>query len=239
MTALLYRQDPYLQECEALVLAHTPEGGIIADRSVFYPQGAGQPGDSGLLIWDQGRIVIATTLRQPCGAVVLVPSAPAELPPRGVRIRQRIDWARRHRHMRMHTALHLLSVVIARPVTGGQIGAGRGRLDFDMAEVPLSPQGVEAALNALASQDLAVSESWVTEAALSADPGLAALFADRAPAGPDRVRMISIGEGAGRIDFQPCGGTHVARTGEIGTILVERVEQKGRQCRRISLRLES
>lgn len=239
MTTLLYRRDPYLQECEARVLGHTPEGGIIADRSIFYPQGGGQPGDSGLLLWEQGRIAIATALRQPGGELVLVPSVPVSLPPKGAQIRQRLDWSRRHRHMRMHTALHLLSVVIARPVCGGQIGAGRGWLDFSMTAMARPRAELEKALNSLAGQDLRVSESWVSDEELTREPGLTTALASRPATAQGRLRMISIGEGEGRIDFQPCGGTHVARTGEIGTILVDRIEEKGRQSRRISLRLDS
>jgi misacylated tRNA(Ala) deacylase len=136
MTELLFREDAYLQESPARVIAQTGEGGVILDRTLFYPTGGGQPGDSGWLIWEGGRLPVATTVKTLDGGVALVPAEPMALPPPGTPIRQILDWDRRYRHMRMHTALHLLSVVIPLPVTGGQIGAERGRLDFDMPDPP-------------------------------------------------------------------------------------------------------
>ncbi|MDQ2065070.1 alanyl-tRNA editing protein [Xinfangfangia sp. CPCC 101601] len=236
MTELLFRTDPYLQSAPARVLAHTPEGGIILDRTVFYPNGGGQPGDSGWLRWEGGRLGIATAVK--AGAeVALVPSEPHALPPEGAEVLQSLDWGRRHRHMRMHTALHLLSVVVPLPVTGGQIGADRGRLDFDMPEPPADVARLEEALNALVDLDLKVSELWITDAELEANPGLVKTMSVRPPMGQGRVRLVQIGEGAGQIDLQPCGGTHVARTGEIGHITLDKIEKKGRQNRRISISL--
>jgi misacylated tRNA(Ala) deacylase len=132
----LFRDDAYLREAQARVIGHTPEGGIVVDQSVFYATSGGQPGDSGLIDWDGGRLTIATAVKIEGGAIALVPAEARPLPPIGADLRQRIDWDRRHRHMRVHTALHLLSVVIPLPVTGGQIGADKGRLDFDMPEAP-------------------------------------------------------------------------------------------------------
>ncbi|MDZ4134216.1 MAG: alanyl-tRNA editing protein, partial [Paracoccaceae bacterium] len=162
MTDLLFRADPYLTEAEARVLAHTPEGGIVLDRTLFYPTGGGQPGDSGVLMWEGGRIPIATAVKAEGGHVALVPAEPVAMPPVGAGMRQVLDWTRRHRHMRVHTALHLLSVVIPLPVTGGQIGADRGRLDFDMPDPPGDLAQIEAALNGLIDRDLPVTESWIT-----------------------------------------------------------------------------
>ena len=136
MTELLFRDDAYLTECEARVTGVTPEGGIIVDRSVFYPTSGGQPGDSGRIEWQGGALTIATAVKVEGGDVALVPGEPRLMPPVGAEIRMVLDWERRHRHMRVHTALHLLSVVIPLPVTGGQIGVDRGRLDFDMPEPP-------------------------------------------------------------------------------------------------------
>ena len=236
MTELLFRADSYLTEAEAVVLAHTPEGGIVVSASVFYPTGGGQPGDSGVIEWHGGRLVIATAVKVEAG-VALVPAEPRPMPAVGSVVRQWIDWDRRYRHMRVHTALHLLSVVIPRPVTGGQIGPERGRLDFDM---PDAPDGVAAwglALNRLIDRDLVVSESWISDAELLANPGLVKTMKVAPPKGQGRVRLIRIGEGVTQIDLQPCGGTHVARLGEIGRVQMGKVENKGRQNRRVTIEL--
>lgn len=236
-TDLLFRADSYLTEAEAEVIAHTPEGGIVVSASVFYPTGGGQPGDSGSVEWEGGKLAIATAVKVQDGGVALVPAEARPLPPVGARIRQRIDWVRRHRHMRVHTALHLLSVVIPLPVTGGQIGPDRGRLDFDMAEPPADVTALETALNRLIDLDLAVTQDWITDAELEANPGLVKTMSVRPPSGQGRVRLIRIGEGATQIDLQPCGGTHVARTAEIGRVAITRIENKGRQNRRVTIEL--
>jgi len=237
MTRLLFREDAYLREAEGRVLAHTAEGGIILDQTVFYATGGGQPGDSGTLIWDGGRIAIATTVKAKGGETALVPAEPVAMPPVGAMVRQRLDWDRRYRHMRVHTALHLLSVVIPMPVTGGQIGAEKGRLDFDMPD-PLEPAAsLERALNSLIDRDLPVRDEWISDAELLANPGLVKTLSVMPPIGLGRVRLIRIGQGAAQIDLQPCGGTHVARTGEIGRVEIGKIEKKGRQNRRVSLLL--
>lgn len=237
MTEPLFREDAYLQEAEARVTGHTPEGGILVDRSVFYATAGGQPGDSGLVRWDGGRLEVATAVKVEGGGIALVPAEPAALPPVGALLHQRIDWARRHRHMRVHTALHLLSVVIPLPVTGGQIGAERGRLDFDMPEPPADVAALEAALNALIGRDLAVTDSWITDEELLASPGLVKTLSVMPPMGQGRVRLVRIGEGEGQVDLQPCGGTHVARTAEIGRVEIGKIEKKGRQNRRVTISL--
>jgi misacylated tRNA(Ala) deacylase len=234
---LLFRDDAYLREAPALVTGHTAEGGILLDASIFYATGGGQPGDSGFLEWAGGRIGIATAVKADGGAIALVPSEPAPLPPKGAQVTQVLDWERRHRHMRVHTALHLLSVVVPLPVTGGQIGAERGRLDFDMPEAPADTGPWDEALNALIDRDLVVSEDWITDAELQANPGLVKTLSVMPPMGQGRVRLIRIGQGAEQVDLQPCGGTHVARTGEIGRIAIGKVEKKGRQNRRVTLHL--
>lgn len=234
----LFRIEPYLQEVAARVIGHTPEGGIVPDVSIFYPTGGGQPGDSGWLVWSGGRVPIATTVKTPEGGVALVASAPAEMPPVGAEIRMCLDWHRRYRHMRVHTALHLLSVVLPFPVTGGQIGADRGRLDFDMPEPPEDLAAVEERLNDLIDRDLTVTEEWITDAELAANPGLIKTLSVRPPMGQGRVRLIRIGTGATQVDLQPCGGTHVARTAEIGRIDLEKIEKKGRINRRVTLSLQ-
>jgi misacylated tRNA(Ala) deacylase len=236
-TELLFRADPYLQAADATVLAHTPEGGLVVDRTVFYPTGGGQPGDSGMVDWEGGRMPVATTIKVEGGGVALIPAEPLPMPPVGAPVRMLLDWARRHRHMRIHTALHLLSVVIPLPVTGGQIGADRGRLDFDMPEPPGDPAAIEGVLNSLIARDLPVTEDWITDAELEANPGLVKTMSVRPPIGQGRVRLIRIGEGADQVDLQPCGGTHVARTAEIGRVTLGRIENKGRQNRRVSIHL--
>ncbi len=236
-TRLIFREDAYQTSCTAQVLAHTPEGGIVVDQTVFYPTGGGQPGDSGRLVWSDGSLEIATATKVEGGAVALVPAEAAALPPVGATVEQKLDWDRRYLMMRCHTALHLLSVVIPLPVTGGQIGADRGRLDFDMPDPPGNVAAWDEALNRLIDRDLKVSDAWITDGELLANPGLVKTMSVRPPMGQGRVRLVRIGEGASQIDLQPCGGTHVARTAEIGRVAIDKVEKKGRQNRRVSVSL--
>lgn len=234
----LFRSDPYLREAAATITGYTPEGGILVDRSIFYPTGGGQPGDSGHLLWDGGRVAIATAVKAEGGLVALVPAEPVALPAAGTAVTQRLDWDRRHRHMRVHTALHLLSVVIPLLVTGGQIGVDRGRLDFDMPDPPEDVAAIEARLNELIGLDLAVTDSWITDDELMANPGLVKTMSVQPPMGQGRVRLVRIGTGGTQVDLQPCGGTHVSRTAEIGRVTIGKVEKKGRQNRRVTLHLE-
>lgn len=238
MTERLFLVDPYLAEADARVVAHTPEGGVVLDRTLFYPTGGGQPGDSGRLDWGQGRVTVATSVKGEGAQIALVPAEPQTLPPVGTDLRQHLDWERRHRHMRMHTALHLLSVVIPLPVTGGAIGETRSRLDFDMAEAPEDRDTLEEYLNLLVDRDLAVTEDWISDADLDANPGLVKTMSVRPPKGVGQVRLIRIGQGEREVDLQPCGGTHVARTGEIGALRLGKIEKKGRQNRRVYLHLD-
>ncbi len=232
----LYRSDPYLRAAPGTVVAHS-DGGVVLDAVLFYPSGGGQPGDSGTLEWPGGWLDITDARKGPDGQVVLIPGAGGALPALGTALTQALDWDRRHRHMRVHTALHLLSVVIPRPVTGGQIGADKGRLDFDMPEAPADRDALEAALNALVARDLVVSEDWITDAALAANPALVKTMSVQPPTGQGKVRLVRIGSGAHQVDLQPCGGTHVARTGEIGALRLGKIENKGRQNRRVNIHL--
>lgn len=233
MTRLLFREDAYLREAEAEVLGHTAEGGIVVDASIFYATGGGQPGDSGMIRWTGGRMAIATALRIEGGLIALVPAEAVALPPVGAKILQQIDWARRYGHMRVHSALHLLSVVIPLPVTGGQIGADKGRLDFMMPEPPSDVAALNEALNRLIARDMAVTTRYISEAELAAQPELVKTMSVQPPKGQGAVRLVQIGE----IDLQPCGGTHVARSAEIGHVEIGRIENKGKQNRRVSLLL--
>jgi len=236
MTDLLFRDDPYQTGADCRIIAHTPEGGLIVDRSIFYATGGGQPGDSGMLDWAGGRLPIATAIKVD-GGIALLPAEPLAMPPVGAEARQVLDWTRRHRHMRVHTALHLLSVVIPLPVTGGAIAQDKGRLDFDMPDPPGDVAAIEGILNSLIDRDLPVTEDWITDSELEANPGLVKTMSVRPPVGQGRVRLIRIGQGAGQIDLQPCGGTHVARTAEIGRIAIGKIEKKGRQNRRVTITL--
>lgn len=230
MTEHLYRDAPYLAEAPARVARRTEDGGLVLDASLFYPAGGGQPGDTGALEWEGGPTVIGDARKGEAGSVVLVPTD-GPLPPEGTEVVQRLDWERRHRHMRMHTALHLLSVAIPLPVTGGQIGAEKGRLDFDMPDAPADREALEARLNALVDADLPVLEEWITDAELDANPGLVKTMSVQPPRGAGRVRLIRIGS----VDLQPCGGTHVARTGEIGPLRLGKIEKKGARNRRVAI----
>ena len=236
MTELLFRDDAYLTAADGIVTGHTAEGGLIVDRTVFYPTGGGQPGDSGMLDWGGTRMPIATAVKA-AGGIALVPAEPMPMPPVGAPARQLIDWTRRHRHMRVHTALHLLSVVIPLPVTGGQIGTDKGRLDFDMPEPPGDVAALEEALNSLIARDLTVSDDWITDEELLANPGLVKTMSVRPPMGQGRVRLVRIMDGETLVDLQPCGGTHIRRTSEIGRVEIGKIENKGRQNRRVTISL--
>lgn len=238
MTDLLFRNDAYLREGTATVTALTSEGGIILDRTMFYPTSGGQPGDSGTLGWEGGTLEIATTVKGEEGAVLLLPAEPAPLPNVGQTVTQHLNWDRRYRHMRVHTALHLLSVVIPLPVSGGAITAEKGRLDFDMPEAPDDKAALEADLNRLIACNMDVTEEWITDAELDAQPDLVKTMSVQPPRGSGQIRLVRIGVGPETADLQPCGGTHVANTSEIGAIRLGKIEKKGRQNRRVYLHLE-
>ena len=234
MTEFLFRDDAYLQSATASVMAITADGGIVLDRTVFYATSGGQPGDNGQLVRADGSIIAIATAVHPDGdktQIVHVPVEGASLPTLGEAVRVDIDWDRRHRLMRMHTALHLLSVVFPFPVTGGSIGEDKGRLDFDMPEVPEDLAALEAALNTMVEADHLVTTEWITDAEMEAQADLIKTMKVKPPAGQGRVRLVRIGD----VDLQPCGGTHVAGTAEIGRLALGKIEKKGKQNRRVSL----
>jgi misacylated tRNA(Ala) deacylase len=230
MTDLLFRDDAYLRSCEARVVA-VDAAGIRLDRTVFYPQGGGQPGDSGTLTLADGRIVAITDTRkgETADDIVHIPAADAPLPSPGDVVRAKIDWERRHRLMRMHTCLHLLSAVVSGAVTGGQIADGKGRLDFDVPGGALEKDAITRRLNELIAGDHSVNPGWISDDALAARPELVRTMSVKPPIGQGRVRLLEIPG----IDLQPCGGTHVRRTAEIGRVEVTKIESKGRQNRRV------
>ena len=238
MTEMLFRQNAYLKEAEGVVREITPEGGIVVDRTVFYPTGGGQPGDRGRLDWDGGALEIATARKAEGDGIALIPAEGAGAPPQlGTTVAQTLDWDCRFERMRVHTALHLLSVVIPLPVTGGAIGDGRGRLDFDMPDAPENPAGLEAALAELIDRDLPVTEEWITDDELKANPQLVKTMSVSPPTGAGKVRLVRIGTAEDQVDLQPCGGTHVDRTIEIGAVRFGKIEKKGRRNRRVYLHL--
>ena len=195
MTDLLFRNDAYLREGTATVTALTSEGGIILDRTMFYPTSGGQPGASGTLGWEGGTLEIATPVKGEEGAVLLLPAEPAPLPNVGQTVTQHLNWDRRYRHMRVHTALHLLSVVIPLPVSGGAITAEKGRLDFDMPEAPDDKAALEADLNRLIACNMDVTEEWITDAELDAQPDLVKTMSVQPPRGSGQIRLGRIGVG--------------------------------------------
>ncbi len=234
-TTLLFRDDWYAQMAQARVVSITGQGGIILDRTVFYATGGGQPGDVGSLTKQDGAtisIVTAVWDNPEKTVVAHIPAEGAAPPAVGERVTLQLDWPVRHARMRMHTALHLLSVALPYAVTGGSIGDGEGRLDFDIPDA-IEKETIQARLDALLAQDVPVTDRWITDAELDANPALVKTMKVQPPRGSGRVRLVDI-EG---IDLQPCGGTHVRRTGEIGRVEVTNVEKKGKQNRRIRVRL--
>jgi misacylated tRNA(Ala) deacylase len=232
MTEQLFRDDAYLKDCDATVTA-SGDGVIELDRTVFYPMGGGQPGDTGSIEWEGGKVTIVDTRYGDGGTIRHIAEDGAELPAAGTAVRASIDWDRRYLHMRMHTALHLLGSVLPYGVTGGNISAAKSRLDFDM-EDPVDKESVNEKLAALVAGDHAVSCRWISDAELDAQPELVRTMSVQPPRGAGQVRLLEI-EG---VDLQPCGGTHLGSTGEVGNVRVGKVEKKGRHNRRVSIVLD-
>jgi len=233
MSNLRFREDAYAQQCGA-VITHVDERGIQLDATVFYPTGGGQPGDVGLLRAAAGDIPIANTIKgEAPDTVIHVPAPGARAPAVGEAVEAVIDWGRRHRLMRFHTALHLLCSIVPGAVTGGSIGEDKARLDFDVATDSLDRDGIASRLNALVAGAHPVTPRWISDDELAARPELVRTMSVKPPSGHGRVRLLDI-EG---VDLQPCGGTHVRNTAEIGTVVVTRIENKGRQNRRIIIGL--
>ena len=233
MTEELFRIDATLTECEAVV-THVDERGVQLTRTVFYPHGGGQAGDRGELVLDHGRSVAVADTRkgeQP-GDVVHVLGDAADLAAfaAGAKVRARIDVGRRRAHMRFHTATHLLCALIPHPVDGCSITSEYARLDFHMTD-PLDKAAIEAGLDRLVAEAHPVSQRWITDAELDANPGLVRSMSVQPPRGSGRVRLLEI-EG---VDLQPCGGTHVSNTSEIGALVVKKIEKKSASTRRVVL----
>lgn len=235
-TVPLFREDAYLRRCDATVLEVAGDGAILLDRTVFYATSGGQPGDTGRLVaGGSGLPIAATVYGEGKAEVVHVPAGAQDLPRAGSPVVAEIDWERRHSHMRMHSALHLLCSLISFPVTGGAVGATEGRLDFDISDAgAVDKDELTERLNALVAGDHPISTRWISDEELADNPGLVRTMRVKPPVGTGRVRLVAIGEN-GSVDLQPCGGTHVRSTAEIGPLAVAKIEKKGRENRRIRL----
>jgi misacylated tRNA(Ala) deacylase len=232
-TECLFRENAYLDHCTARVV-EIGERGIVLDRTVFYATSGGQPADRGVLARaDGGEIAIAgAAYTDPAKTVIAhAPADAAASPAVGDELAAKIDWELRYRRMRMHTALHLLSAVLPYPVTGGSVGEDESRLDFDIPEAGLDKDEITRKLAAMIAADAPVITRWITDAELAANPGLVKTMSVKPPMGSGRVRLVEI---AG-YDLQPCGGTHVRRTSEIGAVRVTQIEKKGKQNRRVRI----
>ena len=231
MTELIFRDDAYERSCTARVVA-VDERGIRLDRTVFYPTGGGQPGDTGILTLADATIAIVDTVKgDAADEVIHVPAPNTALPRPGDAVTAAIDWDRRHRLMRMHTCLHLLCAVVPGAVTGGAVGDGRGRLDFDVPGASLDKEAIAAGLNKLIAEEHAVAPRWIDDGELAARPELVRTMSVKPPTGAGKVRLLEIAD----VDLQPCGGTHVKNTAEIGPVEIGKIENKGRQNRRINV----
>jgi misacylated tRNA(Ala) deacylase len=235
MTEEVFRTDSYASQCEAVVTA-VDENGIQLDRTVFYPMGGGQPGDTGVLRNAAGAEVRITDTRKGDvpGQILHIPESQMPALKSGDKVTAVIDWDRRYRLMRMHTCLHLLCTVVAGGVTGGSVRDGSGRLDFDLPEPTLDKEHITSELNRLISENRSVRSRWITDEEMASKPELVRTMSVKPPSGQGRVRLVEI-EG---LDLQPCGGTHLASIGEIGKVRVGKIEKKGKHNRRVNVVLE-
>lgn len=236
-TEILFRDDSYLRETSATIVAINDRGGIMLDRTIFYATSGGQPGDTGTITLANGaKITIAATVTgETKEEIIHVPGLEQAVPAIGEAVHLSIDWERRYRLMQMHTACHLLTVVCPYPITGASVSEDDSRVDFDMPDVGFSREDVTAKLMELVRANHPVFTNWISDSDLAANPGLVKSKNVRPPAGTGRLRLVCIGDNAS-VDSQPCGGTHVATTAEIGEIHIGKIEKKGRENRRFRLR---
>ncbi|PSJ61822.1 alanyl-tRNA editing protein [Kumtagia ephedrae] len=236
-TEALFRDDAYLAEAHATVLGVNERGGVVLDKTIFYATSGGQPGDTGHLLRPDGsRIAIAATITgESKDEIIHLPAPDQPLPVAGEVVGLFIDWPRRHLLMRMHTACHLLTVVCPFPITGASVGEEESRVDFDIPDAGYTKELVSEKLMQLVSAEQPVFTRWITDADLAANPGLVKSKNVRPPSGTGRIRLVCIGDDGG-IDSQPCGGTHVRSTGEVGPIHIGKIEKKGREKRRFRIR---
>lgn len=234
-TEELFRDDSYLKSCDAKVLEVNDRGGIVLDRTVFYYTGGGQPGDTGTLSFDGGSIRIGTTI-QADGDIIHVPEENQSLPAPGTSVKAEIDWERRYSLMKMHTSMHLLCALVPCGVTGGQVGSDKSRLDFDVGDHTLDKEALTEALNRLIDEDHPLETMWISDDELDSNPDLVRTMSVQPPRNAGRVRLVKIGDA---VDLQPCGGTHIAHTGEIGRLRIGKIENKGARNRRVNIHLEA
>jgi misacylated tRNA(Ala) deacylase len=234
-TEVLFREDAYRQDCDATIVERSADGGIVLDRTVFYATSGGQPGDRGVLRTASGRDIPIATASYTDPAKTAIVHVPADIATAdlvaGETVQAAIDWPLRHARMRMHTALHLLSAVLPYPVTGGSVGDADGRLDFDIPDAGLDRDEINAKLAEMIAADAEVRTRWISDDELLANPSLVKTMAVKPPIGSGRVRLVEI---VG-LDLQPCGGTHVRSTAEIGPVRVTQIEKKGRLNRRVRI----
>lgn len=236
-TEALFRDDAYLKETDAEVVALTERGGIVLDRTIFYATSGGQPGDTGVFERADGSTIgiAATVTGETKEEIIHLPAAGQALPTVGERLKLAIDWPRRHLLMRMHAACHLLTVVCPFPITGAAVAEDDSRVDFDLPDTGYTKAEVTAQLMDLVRADHPIFNRWISDEEFAANPGLVKSKNVRPPSGTGRIRLVCIGDGA-TVDSQPCGGTHVARTGEVGEIHIGKIEKKGRENRRFRIR---
>ena len=232
MTTELFREDAYLKECNAVVV-DVFDDSLVLNQTVFYPLGGGQPGDTGTLSWPGGSVRIVDTRYGEGGSIRHMAEPGSSLPAAGDTVHAELDWERRYRHMRMHTAMHLLGAILRYPVTGGNISEQKSRLDFNMEET-VDKETVARALEELVAGDHPVSHRWITDEELDAQPELVRTMSVQPPRGKGKVRLLEIAD----VDLQPCGGTHLRSSAEVGAVRIGKVEKKGRQNRRVNIHLD-
>ena len=239
MTLPLFGEDAYLKEAPAKIIALSGENGVILDRSIYYPTGGGQPGDTGSIVVNGDTFSVEETIKGENGNIILLLADGLSSLNIGDSVTQFLNWDMRYAHMKVHTALHLLSVVIPLPVTGGAITALKGRLDFNMPDAIENKDELTDKLNQLILADYEITESWISDEELDANPGLGKTMAVKPPTGAGRVRLVRIGNEDTQIDLQPCGGTHVKRTSEIGMMHLGKMQKKGQLNRRVNINFSS
>jgi len=238
MSVQLFKDDAYLKEITSKVIEVNDRGGIVLDQTIFYPTGGGQPGDKGTIVFNGQVVDIATTVSGPDKQTIIhVPASSDVLPQVGDEVQLKLDWDTRYKHMRVHTMMHLMCSLVPFPVTGGQVGADGGRLDFDVDDPSkLDKEQLSADLNKIISEDHPTSDRWISDEEMAANPQLVRTMSVKPPMGHGKVRLLVIGKD-GEVDLQPCGGTHVRSTGEIGEVVVSKIQNKGKQNRRIRVDL--
>ena len=232
-TKELFRDDSYLKSCSATVTL-AEQNALYVDQSVFYPLGGGQPGDTGTLSWNNGTAKIIDTRYGDNGDIAHIVEDGVELPTSGTSVELALDWDRRYTHMRMHTAMHLLGSILQYDVTGGNISAAKSRLDFNM-DASVDKEAISSALAELVAANHPVSCRWISEEELDANPQLVRTMSVQPPRGKGAIRLLEIKD----VDLQPCGGTHVGATSEVGAVRIGKVENKGRQNRRVNIHLDN